>query len=222
MERDSTTPPAFAGRFTFAEKTHDPPARALEPDLPVPEALSREQMSPAERTHRHRASILEARSDVDVSRRAGAESFLGRAVTSVGQGEWDIVAACEEAVERLCEALPDPEVSCLVRDRELLRNVAHRSRLRLIFEIPHEQGGIAWRAVEHAEPQLVEDVRTDPDYLTSDPTIRSEVAVPVHVAGQVVAVLDLEFPEQVFAAHDVALVRAEADRLAAALSTYFS
>jgi GAF domain-containing protein len=143
-------------------------------------------------------------------------------VVMLDQREQEIVAACEQAVERLSRALDDPEISCLVRDGEVLRNLAHRSRLRLIFEIPREQGGIAWRALESGELQLVEDVRSDPDYLTSDQSIRSEIAAPVRVAGEVVAVLDLEFPEKSFEAEDVALVRDESERLASSLRAYVS
>jgi GAF domain-containing protein len=129
----------------------------------------------------------------------------------------DVVAACEEAVERLARALDDPEISCFVRDGHVLRNVAHRSRLRLIAEIQKEQGGIAWRTVEQGEPQLVEDVRSDPDYLTADPSIRSEVSAPVAVDDEVVAVLDVEFPERVFSEEEAALVQEEAARLADSL-----
>ena len=138
------------------------------------------------------------------------------------RGERDVVAACEQAVGRLAHALEDPEISCLVRDGDVLRNVAYRSRLRLIFEIPKEQGGVAWRTVERGECQLVEDVRSDPDYLTSDPSVRSEVAAPVRVGGDVVAVLDLEFPERVFVDEEVALIRDEAERLASSLRSYAS
>jgi GAF domain len=139
---------------------------------------------------------------------------------TLDERERDIVAGCERAVLRLGEVLGDPEISCLVRDGDVLRNLAHRSRLRLIFEIPREQGGISWRALERGEPQLVKDVRSDPDYLTSDESIVSEVAAPVRVDGDVVAVLDVEFPGRVFRAEDVAWIGAEAERLAADLRPY--
>ncbi|HEX5469965.1 MAG TPA: GAF domain-containing protein [Gaiellaceae bacterium] len=136
------------------------------------------------------------------------------------KGEEHVVAACEQAVARLARALEDPEISCLVRDGDVLRNVAHRSRLRLIFEIPKEQGGIAWRTIEQGKSQLVEDVRSDPDYLTADPSVRSEIAAPIRVGDDIVAVLDLEFPERVFADDEVAVIREEAERLATSLRDY--
>ena len=58
-------------------------------------------------------------------------------------------------------------------------SVASEGGLRLIYEVQREQGGICWRAAETREPQLVEDVRRDPDYMTTDESVRSEVAVPV-------------------------------------------
>lgn len=139
---------------------------------------------------------------------------------TLNERERDIVAGCERAVSRLGEALRDPEISCLVRDGDVLRNLAHRARLRLIFEIPRDQGGISWRALEQAEPQLVENVRSDPDYLTSDESITSEVAAPVEIDGEVVAVLDVEFPGRVFAPEDVTRIQDEAARLADDLRDY--
>jgi GAF domain len=141
-------------------------------------------------------------------------------VLTLEEHERDIIAGCERAVLRLGENLSDPEISCLVVDGATLRNLAHIARLRLIFEIPRDHGGIAWRAVERAEAQLVEDVRSDPDYLTSDESISSEVAMPVKIGDAVVAVLDVEFPGRVFEDDDVARIREEAARLAGELRPY--
>jgi len=136
--------------------------------------------------------------------------------------EREVVAACDRSVDHLGRDLGDPEISCLLREGEVLRNVAHRSRLRLIFEIPREQGGIVWRTIERGDIQLVQDVRRDPDYLTTDPSIRSEIAAPVLIGDEVVAVLDLEFPDRVFGDADVAAVRDAAARLGAELAPYRS
>lgn len=138
------------------------------------------------------------------------------------EAEQDVVAGCDRAVLRLGKALGDPEISCLVVQGDTLKNLAHVARLRLIFEIPREQGGIAWRAVDRAEAQLVEDVRSDPDYLTSDESITSEVAEPVRIGREVVAVLDVEFPGRVFSPEDVTRIRDEAARLAEDLRPYSS
>ena len=129
-----------------------------------------------------------------------------------------VIDLCEEAVERLSETLPEAEVGALVREGESLRHVAHAGRLRVIYEVRRDQGGVVWRAVESGQTQLVEDVRGDPDYLASDERVESEIAAPVHAGGDVVLVLDIEFPRRVFTAEEAEAIEAEAARLARALA----
>jgi putative methionine-R-sulfoxide reductase with GAF domain len=64
--------------------------------------------------------------------------------------------------------------------------------------------------------QLVEDVRSDPDYLASDERVRAEIAAPVSIGGSVAAVLDIEFPGRVFTSAEAGAVEEEANRLARA------
>jgi putative methionine-R-sulfoxide reductase with GAF domain len=128
--------------------------------------------------------------------------------------EREQVQLCEEAVARLADALPGREVACLLPSDDILRHVAHRGSLRLIYEVPRELGGIVWRAVEQRRIQVVHDVAADPDYIASDDSIRSEVVAPVTVADLVVAVLDVESPTP-FADGDPELVEREAAWLAA-------
>lgn len=124
-----------------------------------------------------------------------------------------VIELCGQAVARLSEALSDAEIGGLLRVGDALRHVAHVGTLRFIYEIPREHGGVAWRAVETGEIQLVEDVRRDPDYLASDERVASEIAAPVGPPDAVVAVLDVEFPDRVFTAVEAAEVEAEAARL---------
>jgi putative methionine-R-sulfoxide reductase with GAF domain len=133
-----------------------------------------------------------------------------------------IIGACERSVERLAEALPGAEIGCLLRVGDALRHVAHAGRLRLIYEVAREKGGVVWRAAERGEIQLVENVRGDPDYLASDERVRSEIAAPVTAGGSVVAVLDVEFPERVYGDDEAASVATEAQRLARELEPYVS
>ena len=123
---------------------------------------------------------------------------------------------CEEAVARLADALPGREVACLLPAGDVLRHVAHRGDLRLIYEVPRELGGVVWRAVDERRLQVVHDVASDPDYIATDDSIRSEVVAPVAVGQRVVAVLDVESPTP-FSDGDPALVEREAERLAAAI-----
>lgn len=128
-----------------------------------------------------------------------------------------VIELCEEAVRRLAEALPDAEIGALMRAGDALRHVAHAGVLRVIYEVRREQGGVAWRAVDTALSQRVEDVRSDPDYLASDERVRSEIAAPVSAGGQVVLVLDVEFPGRVFAVEEAETVENEAESLGHAL-----
>lgn len=130
------------------------------------------------------------------------------------------VECCEDAVTRLAERLERAEIGCLVRVDDAFRHVAHSGRLRMIFEVARDQGGVVWRAADRAEIQLVLDVRDDPDYLASDERIVSEIAAPVIVGGEVVAVLDVEFPERAFDEMEADMVAAEAERLGSELGPY--
>lgn len=124
-----------------------------------------------------------------------------------------VIELCERAVERLADALPDVEVGGLLRVGDSLRHVAHAGRRRVIYEVPREQGGVVWRAVRNGETQLVDDVRGDPDYLTSDAEVRSEIAAPVWLDEEVALVLDIEFPGRVYAPDEAERVQREAARL---------
>lgn len=128
-----------------------------------------------------------------------------------------VIELCQAAVERLAEALPDAEIGALLRTGDILRHVAHSGILRVIYEVRREQGGVAWRAAETGLLQLVEDVRSDPDYLASDARVHSEVAAPVVVRNHVVLVLDIEFPGRVFTSEETETIEAEAALLGQAV-----
>lgn len=55
--------------------------------------------------------------------------------------------------------------------------------------------GITGRAVKTGEPQLVSDVRGDPDYRCFEIRTRSELAVPMKVGDQVIGVINVEHPQ---------------------------
>lgn len=124
-----------------------------------------------------------------------------------------VTEVCRQALERLCEELPDAHLYCHLRVGDALRVIASEGGLRLIYEVRREQGGICWRAAETREPQLVEDVRRDPDYMTTDERVRSEVAIPVVGGHDTLLVLDAEFPDRVFTRREAEAVLAEASQL---------
>jgi putative methionine-R-sulfoxide reductase with GAF domain len=135
----------------------------------------------------------------------------------VEEQEHRVIELCQAAVERLAGTLPDAEIGGLMRSGDVLRHVAHAGSLRVIYEVRREQGGVSWRAAETGEVQLVEDVRSDPDYLASDERVRSEVAAPVEVRDQVAFVLDVEFPGRVFTPEEARAVEVEAELLGQAV-----
>ena len=103
-----------------------------------------------------------------------------------------VLEACVSAIERLHRELPDREVSCLLRTENVLRNVAHAAELRVVYEIPHDWGGVLWRAVDEGTTQFVPDVKADADYLAQDESICAEIAVPVWARDDVVGALNVE------------------------------
>jgi putative methionine-R-sulfoxide reductase with GAF domain len=124
-----------------------------------------------------------------------------------------VIELCRQAVGRLARRLPEAQLYCHMRVGDALRVVAAEGGLRLIYEVKQSQGGICWRAVETGEPQLVEDVRRDPDYMATDERVRSEVAVPVTREDEIVLVLDAEFSDRTFTPDEAEALEAEAAAL---------
>ena len=132
--------------------------------------------------------------------------------------EGRIAELCRGAVERLRGELgPTRDVGCLLRYDDVLRHVAHLSRMRLVYEIPEEWVGILWRAVTEERTQVVKDVRSDPDYLTQNEDVRAEIAAPIRVGDRVVGVLNVECANGLDEG-DATVVEREAGRLARELA----
>jgi GAF domain-containing protein len=124
-----------------------------------------------------------------------------------------VTELCRHALERLGELLPKAQIYCHLRVGDALRMIAAEGGARLIYEVRRDQGGICWRAAETREPQLVPDVRRDPDYMTTDERVCSEIAVPIGGGHDTLLVLDVEFPDRPFTPEEVEVVLAEAARL---------
>ena len=52
--------------------------------------------------------------------------------------------------------------------------------------------GVCGRCVRTGEPQLIEDVRADPDYVAGNEAVESEYIVPLRAGGRILGVLNLE------------------------------
>ncbi|MDE2596587.1 MAG: GAF domain-containing protein [Sphingomonadales bacterium] len=75
--------------------------------------------------------------------------------------------------------------------------------------------GVCGAAAASGETQLVPDVHAFPGHIACDGASRSELVVPVVVAGRVVAVIDLDSPEPArFDAEDAAGIEALAKAIA--------
>jgi putative methionine-R-sulfoxide reductase with GAF domain len=129
-----------------------------------------------------------------------------------------VIELCRQAVERLSRRLPEAQLYCHMRVGDALRVVAAEGKLRLIYEVRQSQGGICWRAVGTGEPQLVEDVRSDPDYMATDERVRAEIAVPVALDDEIVFVLDAEFADRSFTPAEAEAMESEAAALARELA----
>ena len=54
--------------------------------------------------------------------------------------------------------------------------------------------GVCGVAAENNEAQIVDDVKSFPGYISCDDSTRSEIVLPIHYRGTVVAVLDIDSP----------------------------
>ena len=78
--------------------------------------------------------------------------------------------------------------------------------------------GIVGRAAQMRRSVLVNDVKTDPAYIPSLASIRSELAVPLILKGRLIGVMDLESPQpEFFNASHVSLLELLAGRMAMAI-----
>ena len=78
--------------------------------------------------------------------------------------------------------------------------------------------GIVGRAIRRGEPQLVMDVRADPDYVEVDARVTSEYALPIQLGGRTLGVLNLEgTTPDAFSRDNQTVFRTFADQLAGAI-----
>src|ERR1700738_3433829 len=100
--------------------------------------------------------------------------------------------------------------------------------LRMRFQIGHTPEaerlrirvgkGVVGRAAENRESILLQDVRLDQNYISANPDVRSELAVPLIVKNRVIGVIDLQ-SEQVgyFQPEHLRLLELTASRVAQAI-----
>jgi sigma-B regulation protein RsbU (phosphoserine phosphatase) len=127
----------------------------------------------------------------------------------------DLLSLLLEVSERISSTLDLDEL--MVRIGEMVRRVIEydvfailllhekEQELRVRFSLGHPEEvvkslrikvgeGIVGRAAETRRSVLVNDVRKDPTYIQSLPSVQSELAVPLIAKNRVVGVMDLEAP----------------------------
>lgn len=87
-----------------------------------------------------------------------------------------------------------------------------------VGRMPLDGGGITVRAVREGRPQLVPDIKQDPDYVQGDGRTRCELVVPLMHNGKPKGVLNIEHPEPYhFHQGDLELLEGLADLAVVAL-----
>jgi signal transduction histidine kinase len=132
----------------------------------------------------------------DVARReAAARKELAAFHTAVmaGVAAEDLETALQSMVRTVAADLDLETLSIAIIEDGVLRPMAVHGLSPDIKQMRLQRGeGITGQAWARGEPLLVEDVTTDRHYVLTDPTIRSELAVPLRVGGEIIGILDVE------------------------------
>lgn len=102
--------------------------------------------------------------------------------------------------------------------RELVLDAFDGEKETEHVRIPIDRG-VCGRAARENQTVIVDDVSTDPEYLSCFLDTRSEIVVPIRTAGQVVGEIDVDGPElKAYGASDASFLESVASRLAPLLS----
>jgi NtrC-family two-component system sensor histidine kinase KinB len=159
--------------------------------------------------------------EFDAQRRiATRQTALYRVLRAV-TGQSDPIYVARAAVEAITKVIGWPNVVVAAPSEEETYWVVYAASGTLApmtwRRFPIEQGVIG-RALRTAETQVVPDVNADPDYVAGNPSIRSELAVPLERGGRTLGVLNLESDRlAAFGNDDVQLAESIADTVALAL-----
>ncbi|MBA3790621.1 MAG: PAS domain S-box protein [Rubrobacter sp.] len=105
--------------------------------------------------------------------------------------ELDLPTVFYKVVEAIAETYGYTQVSAYLLEGEELV-LQHQVGYREVIERIRLTEGVTGRAVRTGEPVLLEDVRTDPDFLGTIEGITSEICVPLFDEGEAVGFLDVE------------------------------
>jgi diguanylate cyclase (GGDEF)-like protein len=163
--------------------------------------------------HERRSELRAAsrRAEVTLGQLRGMEA-IGRALAEQGPTEETLDGVVGLLVDTFGYTYP----SIYTSDGAMLRLGAQRGYANPIYEFEPSKGVIG-RVARTREPAFVPDVSVDPDYISADPGIRSEISVPLLAHGAFLGVLNVESPAPLDE-HDLAAVGVVADRVAVTLA----
>jgi GAF domain-containing protein len=143
-------------------------------------------------------------------------SELAEQARRIAEEPESLIVRAERLAELVRRATGRRWVGIYAVDADMIRAVAWTGEERPAFPEFRRDQGLCGAAVSSREPVLVEDVRSDPRYLTTFGTTRSELVVPVlDTDGTPVGVIDVESAEaDAFGEGDIEVLSNWARRLA--------
>ncbi len=164
-----------------------------------------------------RTHIVGTGTDITEQRRTqdallGVEA-VGRLLAKTGPTDDSMSAVLAELAGRMGYG----HIAVFLREGERLRLAAQLGYDSLPVEFEVDRG-IAGRVTRTAESAFVSDVSSDPDYVEGDPSVTSEIVVPLVAAGITLGVLSIASTAEapLFAA-DLQLAETVAERLSVAI-----
>ncbi len=156
---------------------------------------------------------------IDVTERRKAEETLAgiEAVRTVLAADGPTAEALQQVVATLSSRFGYTHVSIYLLDGDLLRlgaQVGYTDPV-VVFD---SATGVVGRVLQTHQTVFLPDVSASPNYLALDPSIRSEICVPLLVHGELLGVLNVESAreDRRLDGQDLALLETMADRLASA------
>ena len=125
----------------------------------------------------------------------------------------EVLRLTADAVARALEA---PMVTVYLLEEGELR-LRHALGYRRVMDTMALGQGVTGRVAATGVPAMVTDVAADPDFLSPDESVLSEIAVPLVADGEVLGVLNAESGERVFGGDDLRLLLAIRDQVGIAV-----
>ena len=166
-------------------------------------------------------AIENARLFEETNRRL-AETRLLQEVMQAAASTLDFDEVLARTIETLHKTLGIEYLTFVLPDEGGTGLILHPSRIGYPlmpteWHLPLDGSVTSW-VYQSGEPQIIPDVRDVPCYFEGAPEVRSELAVPVKVAGRVIAVLNAESPHPgAFGEDDLRLFQAVAAQLGVVL-----